>query len=118
MSKKQFNTDGLPVSDEEFEAALWKRAIAIGLFVPTTVEEVACMEEILSHETKKSFFSVPSVEMILSRLDVSVDLKSQIPEPSEEETYALAARKGQQVSVEAKAKMAKLKNAKKKTDLI
>ncbi len=114
MNTKKRGDNVTSLHDDDFEITMWEHAIDNGMFIPTTVEEVEKMEELLKDENLVDEASLPDVDMILARdIGASFDGKAE-DSFNMEELYGIAARKGQAISEKAKEKMERLKNSDKK----
>ena len=114
MSTKKRGDNVISLHEEELDAKVWEHAINRGIFIPTTVDEVERMEQFLKAEDRNTLVKIPDIDIILSRKKASSDIEDSEAFKLEGKSYAIAARKGQVVSEEAKEKMERLKNSNKK----
>ena len=114
MSTKKRGANVISLHDEEVEKTLWEYAVDNGMFIPTTIDGVERMEEILKAESLDAVVELPDVDMILSRKGASHIDNVSDSSSAENDLYAIAARKGQTISKDAREKMSRLKKSNKK----
>ena len=95
-----------PEEENQVELDIYQQIISAGMFIPTTEEEVALMEKILAKDGYDCDIAKPTVDTILNRTPNSVQSQNLYGGS----TYAVAARKGQQLSDYSKNKMELLKS--------